>query len=49
MSSASHNDKPAAFRGLIVTAILLFAMAYGIVRWTNTRFASHEAAPAAQH
>jgi cytochrome b len=41
-----HNDQPAAFKGLIITAILLFVMAYGIVQWTNSRFASHAAAPA---
>jgi hypothetical protein len=49
MSTPQPNDKPAAFRGLIVTAILLFVMAYAIVLWTNSRFAGHsEAAPAAQ-
>ncbi|MBL8961032.1 MAG: hypothetical protein JNJ98_14350 [Gemmatimonadetes bacterium] len=41
-----HNDKPAAFKGLIITALLLFVMSYGIVMWTNAKFASHSAAPA---
>ncbi len=40
-----HNDKPAAFKGLIVTTVLLFVMAYAIVIMTNRKFASH--APAA--
>jgi hypothetical protein len=43
-----HNDKPAAFTGLIVTAVLLFVMAYGIVMWTNTKFASHSPAAAGE-
>ena len=42
-----HNDQPAAFKGLIITALLLFVMAYGIVQWTNAKFASHSATPAA--
>lgn len=42
-----HNDQPAAFKGLLVTAILLFVMCYGIVQWTNTKFAAHAGAPAA--
>jgi multidrug resistance efflux pump len=46
--SAPNSDKAAAFKGLLVTAVLLFVMAYGIVLWTNTRFASHTTeAPAA--
>jgi len=49
MSSAPHNDQPAAFRGLVISAILLFAMAYTIVQLTNAKFAGHKAeAPAAQ-
>ncbi len=43
-----HNDKPAAFKGLIVTAVLLFVMAYSIVLLTNKQFEGHSAgAPAA--
>lgn len=45
------TDKASAFKGLIITAVLLFALAYGIVLATNAKFASHqaEAAPASQH
>ncbi|MBL8982162.1 MAG: hypothetical protein JNL26_08255 [Gemmatimonadetes bacterium] len=43
-----HNDQPAAFKGLIVTAVLLFVMAYGIVMWTNAKFASHTPAAAGE-
>jgi hypothetical protein len=52
MSSVQHDDKPAAFRGLIITAVLLFVMCFGIVKWTNAKFASHKAGgatPAAKH
>jgi hypothetical protein len=31
----------AAFTGLIITSVALFVLAYGIVLWTNARFASH--------
>ena len=49
-----RGDKSAGFIGLIATAALLFAIAYGIVLLTNAKFAGHEkgaAAPAgtAQH
>ena len=47
MSAAPPNDKPAAFIGMIVTSILLFVMCVAIVKWTNSRFASHTAEPAA--
>jgi hypothetical protein len=39
-------DKPAAFRGLIVTALLLFVMCYTIVYLTNQKFAGHQPAAA---
>lgn len=42
MSSQHSSDQGAAFKGLIVTAFLLFAMAFGIVKWTNAKYASHE-------
>lgn len=48
MSVAPPNDKPAAFIGMIATAVLLFAMCVVIVKWTNTRFAAHASAPAAK-
>ena len=46
---AHHDDKRAAFTGLIVTAVALFIIAFTIVKLTNAKFASHEAggAPAA--
>ncbi|MGQ0649983.1 MAG: hypothetical protein ACT4P7_20730 [Gemmatimonadaceae bacterium] len=48
MSAPRPSDKPAAFRGLIITALLLFVMCFTIVKLTNRKFASHEgAAPAA--
>lgn len=47
MSALQSGDKPAAFKGLVVTFFLLLAMAYGIVLLTNMKFAGHEAEPAA--
>lgn len=45
MSSAhAPNDKGAAFAGLIVTAAALGAILFGIVLWTNARYANHEGA-----
>lgn len=46
MSSQHSSDQGAAFKGLIVTALLLFVMAFGIVKWTNAKYASHEAGKA---
>ena len=46
MSEQHHNDKGAAFKGLIFTALALFVMAYGIVLLTNAKFAKHEGAKA---
>lgn len=37
------GDKRAAFIGLIVTAALLFTMAFTIVKLTNAKFAGHKA------
>jgi hypothetical protein len=51
MSAPQPGDKAAAFKGLIVTTVLLVIMAYGIVLLTNRKFAGHgaeSAAPAAQ-
>ncbi len=42
MSSQHSSDRGAAFKGLIVTALLLFVMAFGIVKWTNAKYAAHE-------
>jgi hypothetical protein len=45
---AHHDDKGAAFTGMIVTAVALFIIAFTIVKLTNMKFAGHEAgAPAA--
>ena len=37
------EDKRAAFIGMIVTAALLFGMAFTIVKLTNAKFAGHKA------
>lgn len=53
MSAPASGDKAAAFKGLVVTTILLAVMAYSIVLLTNRKFAGHApeggapAAPAA--
>lgn len=52
MSAPLPGDKKAGFTGLIVGAIVLFAITWGIVKLTNDRFDAHHAAgaaPAAQH
>lgn len=42
------QDKPAAFMGLVGGAVLIAALCFALVQWTNAQFASHhaEAAPA---
>lgn len=48
MSGSSHSDQGAAFKGLLVTTALLFVTVFAIVKWTNAKFAGHNAAaPAA--
>lgn len=47
MSAPHPGDKSAAFTGLILGAIAIFVIMFGIVRWTNARYAGHSAAPAA--
>ena len=48
MSSAPQpGDKSAGFSGLILGGIALFVIMFGIVRWTNTQFEGHGAAPGA--
>ena len=44
MSGHSNHgsDKGAAFTGLIGGAIVIGAILYGIVLWTNAKFAGHE-------
>ena len=39
------GDKSAAITGMIVTALALAGIAYGLVLWTNSRFEGHHAAP----
>ena len=48
MSELHGSDKSAAFRGLVVTAILLFLMSFTIVKLTNQKYAGHEGGEAAQ-
>ena len=42
MSELEPGDKRSAFVGMVVTAALLFVFAYGIVLWTNSKFAGGE-------
>ncbi|MEO6446208.1 MAG: hypothetical protein ABIZ91_09995 [Gemmatimonadaceae bacterium] len=44
MSESHSSDKGAAFTGLIVTAVVLFLLSFGIVKWTNAKFAGHQGA-----
>ena len=47
MSAPQPGDKSAGFSGLILGAIALFVIMFGIVRWTNAQYAGHAtAAPA---
>lgn len=43
MSDSHPTDKSAAFRGLIITSILLFLVVTSIVKLTNMKYAGHEA------
>lgn len=42
MSELEPGDKRSAYVGMIVTALLLFILAFGIVQWTNSKFAGAE-------
>ena len=49
MSTHHHDagsDKGPAFLGLLIGVVLLTAMMYGMVQWTNTRFEGHAAGAA---
>jgi len=48
MSHEHSSDSKAAFTGLIVTALALFVFAFGIVMYTNAKYAGHEAGKAAE-
>ena len=37
------GDKRASFVGMVVTTVLLFIMAFTIVKLTNAKFAGHKA------
>ena len=41
MSAPHPGDKSAAFTGLILGAIAIFVLMFGIVRWTNAKYAGH--------
>jgi hypothetical protein len=43
MSELEPGDKRSAFLGMIVTTVILFIFAFGIVQWTNSKFAGAEA------
>lgn len=38
----TSGDKAAAFVGMLGGLVVLGAMTYGMVLWTNSRFAGHE-------
>lgn len=38
--SVSHDRRP-AYIGLVAGAMLIGAILFGMVKWTNSRFASH--------
>jgi hypothetical protein len=44
MSHDHKADARAAFKGLIIGAIVLLAFMYTVVRITNAKYASHSAA-----
>ena len=50
MSELEPGDKRSAYLGMIVTAVILFIFAFGIVQWTNSKFAGAEhGAPTTKH
>jgi hypothetical protein len=44
MSELEPGDKKAAYRGLIITAILLFLLSFTIVQLTNRKYAGEKGA-----
>jgi hypothetical protein len=49
MSELQPGDKRAAFMGLIVTAVLLFIIAFSIVQITNASYAGDETPASTPH
>ncbi|HSA56194.1 MAG TPA: hypothetical protein VLE53_10835 [Gemmatimonadaceae bacterium] len=49
MSELQPTDKRAAFIGLIVTAVLLFVVAFSIVQLTNAKYEGEKAAAGTSH
>ena len=47
MSAPQQTDKSAGFTGLILGAIAIFVLMFGIVRITNSHYAGEKAEPAA--
>jgi len=47
------EDRAPAYVGLVASALILLALIFGMVKWTNSRFAGHSkaegAAAAAEH
>ena len=41
------KDRAPAYTGLLASAVVLFALMLGMVKWTNGRFAGHSKAPGA--
>jgi hypothetical protein len=39
-----HNDRRAAYTGLAVSVVVIFAILLSVVKLTNANFAKHEAA-----
>jgi hypothetical protein len=48
MSAPQQTDKSAGFTGLILGAIAIFVIMFGIVRLTNAHYEKAEAASAAE-
>lgn len=46
MSAPLPQDKSAGFTGLLVAVVFLFATIYGIVQYTNAKYAGHTAGAA---
>jgi hypothetical protein len=49
MAPPLEPDLKAGYTGLIVAAIFLGSILYGIVHLTNVKYSTHEAPAAAQH